>query len=175
MPTDSEPQFYPDMHDDHGKWMAGKVVCRKRESGHDFAIIDLAMPGIVRGVGVDTSYFTGNFPPELSIETCDPTPITTDPALLCESLLPKVVLQGDAKHYHLIDSEQVVGRVKVNIFPDGGIARLRLYGEVPCPLDRQPSNREVDLFALENGSRARLANNEHYGSIHNPNLPPALA
>ncbi|NNC77996.1 MAG: allantoicase, partial [Woeseiaceae bacterium] len=85
------------------------------------------------------------------------------------ALLPKTDLTGDAHHYIEIDDDRSWTHVRLNIFPDGGIARLRIYGEV------QPADDDeegiIDLFALRHGGRALLASDEHYGSMHNLNLP----
>jgi len=63
------PLFIPDKFDDHGKWMDGWESRRKREKGHDYCVIRLC-PGIIHGLDIDTSFFTGNYPPEASLEAC---------------------------------------------------------------------------------------------------------
>ena len=58
--------------------------------------------------------------------------------------------------------------MRLNIFPDGGIARLRIYGEVRPDFSR--ISGVVDLLALEHGGRALACSDEHYGSMHNLNV-----
>ena len=66
----ADPVFIDDKYDDHGKWMDGWESRRKREPGHDYCVIRLGVPGIIHGFDIDTSFFTGNFPPQASIEAC---------------------------------------------------------------------------------------------------------
>jgi len=66
----NEPQFIDDKYDDHGKWMDGWESRRKRESGNDYCIIKLGVQGVLHGVDIDTRFFTGNFPPQASIDAC---------------------------------------------------------------------------------------------------------
>ena len=81
MLNDDPATFDPDLYDDNGKYMDGWESRRKRVSGHDYAIIRLAMPGRIFGFDVDTRFFTGNYPPHGSIEAAfvesgDPTEAT---------------------------------------------------------------------------------------------------
>ncbi len=161
------PVFVPDRYDDHGKWMDGWESRRKRGAGHDFCIIRLGVPGRLRGVDIDTSHFTGNFPPEASLEACSSEEERPEDGWV--EVLPKVSLGGDAHHYHDIVDDRSFTHVRFNIYPDGGVARLRLFGEIVPRFEN--ASDVVDLFALRNGGRALLASDEHYGSIHHLNLP----
>jgi allantoicase len=161
------PVYVPDRYDEHGKWMDGWETRRKRGAGHDFSVIRLGVPGRLRGVDIDTSHFTGNFPPEASVEACSSD--AEHPEHGWVEVLPKVRLGGDAHHYHRIENENVFTHVRLNIYPDGGVARLRLYGEVVPRFGN--ADDVVDLFALRNGGRALAASDEHYGSMHFLNLP----
>ena len=160
------PVFIDDKYDDHGKWMDGWESRRKRTPGHDHCIIRLGIPGIVHGVDIDTSYFTGNYPPHASIDAC----VSDEdvPAGDWTEILPRTELQGDAHHLLPVDSQSVWTHLRLNIFPDGGIARLRIYGEIRPELVAKAGT--VDLFALENGGRAIACSDEHYGSMHNLNV-----
>ena len=64
------PVFIDGKFDDHGKWMDGWESRRKRVEGHDYCVIQFGVPGMIRGFDIDTSYFTGNYPPQASIEAC---------------------------------------------------------------------------------------------------------
>ena len=161
------PVFLPDRYDEHGKWMDGWESRRKRGAGYDFCVIRLGVPGRLRGVDIDTSHFTGNFPPEASLDACNSD--EDRPADGWVEILPKVSLGGDEHHYHRIEHDGSITHVRLNIYPDGGIARLRLYGEVVPRFEHAAD--VVDLFALKNGGRALRASDEHYGSMHNLNLP----
>lgn len=163
----AEPVFIDGKYDDHGKWMDGWESRRRRKPGYDYCVIRLGVAGVVRGVDIDTRYFTGNFPPQASIDAC----VSDDdvPENGWESLLSKTDLQGNSHHYIEIDDDRSWTHVRLNIFPDGGVARLRLYGEV-MPADDDEEGI-IDLFALRHGGRALRASDEHYGSMHNLNLP----
>ena len=163
----SEPKFIDDKYDDHGKWMDGWESRRRRTPGHDFCIIRLGVPGIVRGLDIDTSFFTGNYPPQASIDVCTSDEDVPDDGW--SELLAKTDLSGDTHQLISIQNENAWTHLRLNIFPDGGLARLRVYGEVkPEPSDEEGM---MDLFALRHGGRALSCSDEHYGSMHNLNLP----
>ena len=161
-----EPVFIDDKYDDHGKWMDGWESRRKRVPGHDFCIVKLGLPGVIRGFDIDTRYFTGNFPPETSIDACVSEEEAPESGWL--ELVPKAPLQGDAHNYIDVDNDQTWTHLRLNIFPDGGVARLRVYGEIRKALSSEDG--AVDLVALKNGGRAISCSDEHYGSMHNLNV-----
>jgi allantoicase len=163
-----EPVFIPDKYDDHGKWMDGWESRRKRTPGHDYCVIRLGIPGRVHGVDIDTRYFTGNFPPQASIEACSSAEEV--PEAGWETILQKSDLEGDSRHLLAIDSDRTWTHLRLNIFPDGGIARLRIYGEVRPDWSQYEPNDFLDLLAVENGGRALRCSDEHFGSMHNLNL-----
>jgi len=161
------PVFIDDKYDDHGKWMDGWESRRKRSPGHDHCIIRLGIPGVIRGFDIDTSHFTGNYPPQASIEAC-----VSDVDIPEEGwveLLAKTDLSGDAHHYLEVVDESLWTHVRLHIYPDGGIARLRIFGEIRA--DFTGVEGFVDLAAVENGGRALACSDEHYGSMHNLNAP----
>jgi len=165
----AEPVFIPDKYDDHGKWMDGWESRRKRTPGHDHCMVQLGIPGVVRGVDIDTRHFTGNYPPAASIEACysrDEIPGEDQ----WWPLLAKTDLQGDSHHYLEIDEHREVTHLKLHIYPDGGVARLRVYGEITPAWQVYDINTRIDLLALEHGGRALLCNDEHFGSMHNLNV-----
>ena len=162
-----EPVFIANKYDEHGKWMDGWESRRKREPGHDYCIVRLGVPGVLRGVDIDTRHFTGNYPPQASLDAC----VSEDdvPAGGWTEILPRVDLGPDAHHYLDIGDDSVWTHVRLNIYPDGGVARLRLYGVVRPKLGTLGVS--IDLLALENGGRAILCSDEHFGSMHNLNAP----
>jgi allantoicase len=161
-----DPVFIADKYDDHGKWMDGWESRRKRMPGHDYCIVRLGVPGALRGVDIDTSFFTGNYPPQASIDGC--VSDVDEPAEGWVELLPKSALRGDSHNYFAIGSEGIWTHLRLHIYPDGGVARLRVYGEIRP--DLPPAGESIDLFALENGGRALACSDEHYGSMHNLNV-----
>jgi allantoicase len=128
--------------------------------------VRLGLPGRIRGINFDTTYFTGNYAPSVSLEACyvaqgDPTQATQwQPVQAALNLL------GDSHHIQTIDCDQVFSHVRLHIYPDGGIARLRIYGEVVKDWNAQ-TNELVDLAAMSNGGRALLCSNEHFGTMDN--------
>jgi allantoicase len=162
-----DPVFVADKYDEHGKWMDGWESRRRRGPGHDFCVIRLGVPGIVRGVDIDTSYFTGNFPPQASIDAC--VGDGDVPESGWAEIVPRTALAGDRHHFVAVGDPSAWTHLRLNIYPDGGIARLRIYGEVQAEFEA--GDGVVDLFALRNGGRALAASDEHYGSMHNLNLP----
>ena len=157
------PVFIDDKYDDHGKWMDGWESRRRRGPGHDYCIIRLGRPGVVHGVDIDTSYFTGNYPPQASLDACVSDEDVPDGAW--QEILSTTDLEGDAHHPLAIGSDDVWTHLRLNIYPDGGVARLRVYGEIRP--DFSDIDERIDLVALENGGRALACSDEHYGSMHN--------
>ncbi len=163
------------VYDDRGKWMDGWETRRRRTPGYDWVIVRLGLAGIVRGVVIDTSFFTGNFPPQASIDACDvpgtpPADALTSDATPWRPLLEKVDLAGDARNEFAIDDRgRRVTHLRLNIFPDGGVARLRVHGDV-VPDDRIFGG-DVDLAAMENGGFVVSCSDMHYGHRQNLILP----
>ncbi|MDH3451274.1 MAG: allantoicase [Gammaproteobacteria bacterium] len=162
-----EPIFIADKYDEHGKWMDGWESRRRRDAGYDYCIVRLAVPGVVYGFDIDTAHFTGNYPPSASIDGCvDDNPIPGD-AAAWEELVPSVRLRGNSHHYHASQRNARYTHLRLNIYPDGGVARLRVYGEVRPDWQALAAQGEIDLLAMENGGRALICNDEHFGSMHN--------
>lgn len=166
----AEPVWIADKYDDHGKWMDGWESRRRRDDGHDYCIIRLGTPGIVRGVDIDTRFFTGNYPPAASIDACVADEDIPGDDARWRELLPRTELGGNAHHFLGVDDDDAVTHLRLNIYPDGGIARLRIYGEVQADLSRHGDGETIDLVAFENGGRALACSDEHYGSMHNLNV-----
>ena len=164
-----DPVFIPDKFDEHGKWMDGWESRRKRDPGHDSCIIRLGVPGIIRGVDIDTTHFTGNFPPGASVDACV-SDEDVPPDDCWHEIQGRVDLAGDSHHFLPIDDEHSYSHLRLHIYPDGGVARLRVYGEVRPLWEHLDPNTTIDLLALENGGRALVCNDEHFGSMHNLNV-----
>ena len=171
------PEWREGEYTDRGKWMDGWETRRRRTPGHDWAIVKLGIPGAVRGVVIDTSYFTGNFPEQASLDGCSldgavPGERLTREDVPWEPLLPKSALKGDAKNLFAVDGgDRRITHVRLNIFPDGGVARLRVHGEV-VPDERLFSgDEEVDLAAMANGGFVVSCSDMHYGNRQNLIIP----
>src|SRR4051812_11371370 len=142
---------------DRGKWMDGWESRRKRTPGHDFAIVRLGATGIVRGVVVDTAFFRGNYPDHVSIEACAMRFESDVESLIAANwieILPQSPLKGDFENVFLLDSAAAYTHLRVHIYPDGGVARLRVHGEVVPNWRRSGGlGNEQDLAAVEHGAQ----------------------
>jgi allantoicase len=151
-----------------GKEYDGWETRRRRTPGHDWAVVRLGAPGIVVAVVVDTAFFTGNYPPQASLEGAA---VEGHPSVdeltraTWEPLLPLSDLAGDTANVFAIDSDRRVTHVRLAIRPDGGVARLRVHGTV-VPDPRLVDVGPLDLAALENGGRVTAVSNDFYGSPH---------
>ena len=167
-----EPVFRPHTFGHKGQIMDGWETRRRREPGSDAAIVRLGCGGVVRRVVVYTSYFTGNYPPEVSVEACGAEGYPS-PADLAEAgwttLVPRSPVAGDARNDFEVEPGHRATHVRLTMFPDGGVARLRVYGE-PVP-DPRLLPATIDLAALENGAVVTGCSNMFYSSPANLLLP----
>lgn len=185
-----EAVFIEGKYTDRGKWMDGWESRRRRDYAYttpgphpdfDSAIIRLGLPGIVRAFVVDTAFFTGNYPSACAIEgasiqghpslaTLLSDDITWTPILKRED----ANLKGGSKNYFEVDSQQRFTHLRFHIYPDGGVARLRVHGDV-MPAARWMGSRErpqlVDLAAAEHGALVVSCNDMFFGSRHNLIMP----
>jgi allantoicase len=151
-----------------GKIYDGWETRRRRQPGFDWAIVRLGVPGILHGVVVDTAFFKGNYPPHISV---DATSIEGYPdaevfdRVPWTCLVPKAPCEGDTENYYPIDNPNRWTHVRLNIYPDGGVARFRVHGEVV--LDPRYLTTTVDLLALENGGRLLSTSDAFYSSPEN--------
>lgn len=161
--------FVPGKYDANGKWMDGWETRRKRTTGYDWSIVKLGRQGIIRGFDIDTSHFTGNFAPAISIDVTDCN--SDDVEVLAKArwtrVLPSYSLKGNSHHLVEIASSDAWSHLRINIYPDGGIARLRVYGQPVGIFDAANPDCRYDLIALENGGRAVAWNDAHFGSVAN--------
>jgi allantoicase len=160
----TEPVFKVGVFDKHGKWMDGWESRRKRTAGHDFIIIKLGKPGTIKKVDVDTSHFNGNQPAMISIEGANSNSNKIN-QLNWQPLLSKKKTKANSHHYFTVNSNKVFTHIKFNIFPDGGVARLRLYGSIAK--SNKLKNKKINLASLLDGSSVIACNNEHFGKAEN--------
>lgn len=181
------PVFIVGKFDDNGKWMDGWETRRKRHLGYDYLIIQLARPTKVAGLDIDTSHFTGNYPSSASIDYLSAAELSTkdDAALEAltqadwdakdwQTLVPMTELSGNHHEFIEIDNSAVITHLRLNIYPDGGVARLRVYGDIQLDNSQSSDNSEntlIDLVGALNGGRAIACNDAHFGAVENLLLP----
>lgn len=165
----AEPaMFIPDKYTPRGKWMDGWESRRRRVPGHDWCIVELGMRGVIRGVNVDTSHFTGNYPSHCSIEAVD-MPRGIKPAIFATegtpwtTILEKTALRGNGDNLFTISDHRPWTHLRLSIYPDGGVARLRVFGEASIDWDRV-GDRVIDLASIKNGGLFMAASDLHYGT-----------
>ena len=159
------PVFAAGQFGPRGKVYDGWETRRRREPGHDHAIVRLGVPGVVRGVTVDTSFFKGNFPPEISVEavSADGYPAPAELAgMRWHPLVERTAAAGDAVNRYPVTDPHRWTHLRLSIYPDGGVARFRVHGE-PAP-DPAFLAGTVDLAAVENGGRVAGCSDDFYAS-----------
>lgn len=167
------------LYTDDGKWMDGWETRRRRsprlDEKFDWCILRLGMPGEIKGVVVDTAYFRGNFPSHCSIEACDTAMDANIDSLNkanWREILPLSELQGDSKNRFDISDAGRVTHLRFKIYPDGGVARLRVHGNVLPNWDElKKRDSEIDLAAAENGGDVISASDEFFGHRQNLVMP----
>lgn len=166
------PAWIEDRYTDRGKWVDGWETRRRREPGHDWCVVRLGAPGIVRGVDVDTTHFKGNVPEACAIDLCECADSRIDvDAVAWREVLPRTTLNGDTHNLIAIESAPTATHLRLRIFPDGGVARLRAYGVVAPDWNRLRLRGEVDLAAVEHGGIVVACSDMFFGSRHNLIMP----
>jgi allantoicase len=159
------------VYTDRGKWMDGWESRRRRDPGHDWCIVRLGMPGVIRGVVVDTAFFRGNFPESCAVfatEVDDALDLRALETATWTEILPRTRLAGDTKNAFAIDARTRFTHLRLEIFPDGGVARLRVHGEVVPRWSRlRALGGPIDLAALEHGAVVETCSDMFFGSRNN--------
>ncbi|HEX8634946.1 MAG TPA: allantoicase [Pyrinomonadaceae bacterium] len=175
------PVFIEGKYTDRGKWMDGWESRRRRTPGFDWCIVRLGLPGIIRGVVVDTAHFKGNYPEQCSLEACDVGGQPDVGQLLEDTVrwrevLPVSDLRGDSPNPFSIADGQRATHLRFKIYPDGGVARLRVYGEVAPDWPRlRAHGARVDLAAVESGGLVLACSDMFFGHRHNLIMPGRAA
>lgn len=175
------PIFIEGKYTDLGKWMDGWETRRRRSprlsEPFDWCIIRLGLPGVISGVVVDTSFFRGNYPSHCSLEACAVEGQADVEQLLSAAtewteILTESKLEGDSQNRFNITYEGRVTHLRFKIYPDGGVARLRVFGMVVPDWDALRKRRsEIDLAALEHGGTVLSASDMFFGHRHNLIMP----
>jgi len=175
------PIFIEGKYTDLGKWMDGWETRRRRsprlDEKFDWCVIRLGLSGIIHGVVVDTSFFRGNFPSHCSIEACTVGGQPDVQQLLgveteWTEILPQLELEGYSQNAFAINYIQRVTHLRLKIYPDGGVARLRVFGVVVPDWEHlRRRNSELDLAAVEHGGTVLTASDMFFGHKHNLIMP----
>jgi allantoicase len=165
------PGFQPRTFGHKGQVVDGWETRRRRSPGHDWALIRLGAPGVIHAVVVDTAHFTGNFPAECSVEACAAEGYPSPAELLGDGaawapLVPRTALAGDSENRFAVSDARRFTHLRLTIYPDGGVARLRAEGEV-VPDPRLLDGLPLDLVALENGGTVVAASDRFYSPPEN--------
>jgi allantoicase len=168
---------------DRGKWMDGWETRRRRDvvpgdpdfsRAHDWCTVRLGAHGVVRGFDVDTAYFAGNFPEACALDVCM-TPGAPDADALARAdwreVVPRSPLQGDSHNLFPLNRGAQASHVRLRIFPDGGVARLRVHGDVVPDWEVLRRQGEVDLAAVLHGGRVVACSDMFFGSRDNLIMP----
>ena len=160
--------FEPGRYGHRGEIVDGWETRRRREPGHDWALIRLGAAGTVSAVDVDTSFFTGNVPVSCAIEGCGaegyPSPAELlHPATSWAELVPRSPLRGDAHNSFPVADPRRFTHVRLSIYPDGGVARLRVLGQV-IPDPRGLERLTIDLASQEYGGAVVASSDDFYNS-----------
>ena len=172
--------FIPDKYTDRGKWMDGWESRRKRTLGHDWCIVQLGLPGVIEGIDIDTNHFLGNHPAYASIEATHAegnpaAPALTAPDTHWTEILARSPLKAGAQNLFAVTSRHRWTHLRLNIFPDGGVARFRVHGRVLPDWSRLKSGEALDLAAVGNGGLVVAASDMFFGSKENLIMPGRAA
>jgi allantoicase len=171
--------FLPDEYTDRGKWMDGWESRRKRTTGHDWCLLRLGARGVVRGLDIDTNHFLGNHPPYASVEATEAPRDATADALAQAAwteILPPSPLRPGSQNLFAVQDTRAYSHVRLSIYPDGGVARLRVYGDVvpdwsrrelDAMVEPQLQKDEVDLVAVQHGGLALACSDSFFGPMNN--------
>jgi allantoicase len=171
------PVFIPDKYTDRGKWMDGWESRRRRTPGHDWCIVRLGAPGVLKSIFVDTAFFRGNFPSHCSLDACAMSADASVDELSSDrtqwiTVLPKSELRGDTQNLFATDDPRRFTHLRLNIYPDGGVARLRVMGKVLPDWRRIfDSGGEIDLVSIVNGGHVLDTSDRFFGEPHNMLMP----
>lgn len=166
--------FIIDKYTERGKWMDGWESRRKRTPGHDWAVIQLAAPGRIKGFDIDTNFFLGNHPPHASIEAInitDSSSVTDWDNLPWKEILHKSQLDAGSQNFYESYNNEIFTHLRLHIYPDGGVARLRVYGEVYKDWTAVPANETIDLASALNGAKSIACNDMFFSDMSNLLMP----
>jgi allantoicase len=182
------PVWRESEYTDRGKWMDGWETRRRRDvlpgdpefsRAHDWCMVHLGGRGIVRGIDVDTTFFKGNFPESCALDVClmSGVPAAYDLARASwQEVIPRSPLRGDSHNLFPVENIENIqaahaSHVRLRIFPDGGVARLRVHGDVVPDWELLRRRGDVDLAAALYGGHVVACSDMFFGSRNNLIMP----
>ena len=162
--------FIEDKYTDRGKWMDGWESRRKRTPGHDWAVLKLGAQGKIKGFDIDTNHFLGNHPPFASVEAIhisEDIDWSTADDLDWDEILVKSPLDPGSQHFFEVATDKVYTHVRLHIYPDGGVARFRVYGEVVKDWTLVDTEQIIDLALANNCGKALACNDMFFSAMDN--------
>jgi allantoicase len=162
----SAPEWREGQYTDRGKWMDGWETRRRRDAAaesHDWCIVRLGVRGKIRGVDVETTHFTGNYPESCAVDAGD--------GATWREVLARTPLKGDAHNLFAVGDAPIATHLRLRIYPDGGVARFRAYGDVAADWEHLRRRGDVDLAAAEHGGLVVACSDMYFGSRHNLIMP----
>jgi allantoicase len=171
------PIWIEGKYTEQGKWMDGWETRRRRDvadDSHDWCILRLGACGRVFGVNVDTAYFRGNYPAACAVDVTDRGGVPSLDALLgglWREILPRSPLRGDSQNLFAVDRAPLATHLRLRIYPDGGVARLRVHGRVVADWAALGRRGDIDLAAAEHGGFVLACSDMFFGSRHNLIMP----
>lgn len=166
--------FIDDKFTDRGKWMDGWESRRSygRDNGRDFdwCIIRLGIKGVIRGFDIDTNYFRGNAPESVSVEACI-SEVEPSSDTVWETVLEQASVEAHSQNIFEIDNAKAYTHIRLNMFPDGGVARIRVYGEAEVNWNQFIEGELIDLAYIKNGGKALLVSDMFFSDKNNLIMP----
>jgi allantoicase len=161
--------FIEDKYTDHGKWMDGWESRRKRTDGNDWCILRLGKPGVITNIDIDTNHFIGNFPSHASVEACTMPEYSGLNEIIengeWKEILSKNELNGNSQNKFDISSNQSFTHLRLHIYPDGGVARFRVYGNPDLANKNEP--KLTDFALVDNGGKMISCSDMHFSHMEN--------
>jgi allantoicase len=165
----------PEKFTPRGKWMDGWESRRKRTAGHDWCVIRLGVPGVIKGIDIDTNHFLGNHPAYASLEACTASGKGSGKSLprslRWKEIMPVSPLKPGSHNLFSVNDGARYTHVRLHIYPDGGVARFRVYGDVVPDWKSAARNGLIDLAAVEHGGIVIAASDMFFGSKENLIMP----
>ena len=159
------PVFKEGVFDKHGKWMDGWETRRKRGKGYDYLILKLGRPGRISKIDIDTSYFSGNQPSKVSLHACFSKKKLPNKNSKWTTILKKKPTKANSHHFFNVKNKSIFTHIKLNIYPDGGVARIRIYGSIK--ILKNFAGKVLNLTSVLHGATPIACNNEHFGRAEN--------
>ena len=166
----SDPVFLPEKFTAYGKWMDGWESRRRRDGKNDWVIIRLAVTGNVEIIEVDTRHFQGNAPGAVQLEYID-SDTDPDEKTSWQPLAERTEVNPDFRNLITLARPVRASHIRLTMIPDGGIARLRVYGSIPLESQNHLPGEPVDTAAIMNGGRSVACSDSFFSSMQNLLLP----